>query len=70
MSTLEVIQSNLTKIMNLFPLDAFLLIGILVMVIAIIKTGRSTEQLKEKNARQRRRMEAAYGEDFSDLAHH
>lgn len=70
MSKLEAIQDYLPKIMNLFTLDALLLAGIVLMLIAIIRGSRSNAKLKEKNDRRRRRMDAVYSSDRQDLVRH
>lgn len=70
MSKLEVIQDYLPKIMNLFTLDALLLVGIVLMIIAIIRGAKSNAKLKEKNDRRRRRMDAVYSSERQDLVRH
>jgi hypothetical protein len=70
MSKLEAIQDYLPKIMNLFTLDALLLAGIVLMLIAIIRGSKSNAKLKEKNDRRRRRMDAVYSSDRQDLVRH
>lgn len=46
--------------MNLEILNSILVLGIILMVIGSIRTGRSTAKLRATNERRRRRMEAAY----------
>lgn len=70
MSKLEAIQDYLPKIMNLFTLDALLLAGIALMLIAIIRGSKSNAKLKEKNDRRRRRMDAVYSSERQDLVRH
>lgn len=70
MSKLEAIQDYLPKIMNLFTLDALLLVGIVLMLIAIIRGRKSNAKLKEKNDRRRRRMDAVYSSERQELVRH
>lgn len=62
MIKLESISDYLPKIMELLSFNVLMGLGIAVMAIAIIRSGRSYKNLKDKNARQRRRCDAVYGD--------
>ena len=49
--------------MDLLSLNVVMGVGIAIMALAIWRSGRSYRNLKEKNDRQRRRYDAAYGEN-------
>lgn len=70
MITLGRTEVNLSKFMELLSLNIILLAGIIWMIIAIIQTGKSTKKLREKNARERKRLDALYHSEHTDLAHH
>jgi hypothetical protein len=70
MITLEVIQDNLPKFVELLSLDIALLAGIVAMIIGIVRTGKATEKLRDKNARERKRRDAHDHTQKTDLVHH
>lgn len=47
--------------MTLEFLNGFYLLGIILMLIASVQTGRVTAKLRIANERRRKRMDAAYG---------
>ncbi len=55
--------------MELHSIDIALLAGIIVMIIGIIKTGKATEKLRDKNARERERLDAREHSQQADLVH-
>lgn len=70
MSTLGLTSVKVSKFMEMLLLNIFLLAGIIWMIIGIIQTGKSTEKLREMNARERKRLDALYQSEQTDLAHH
>lgn len=57
------------KFVELHSLDIALLAGIIVMIIGIIKTGKATEKLRDKNARELKRLDAREHSKKTDLVH-